>query len=516
MTKSSVNFKAVKSASHAVSHASRSVEPTYLLPEGKSLGTICLLDDRGNVASVIEAKMALASRQALRQGDYSPVWEGVINLPRPGVGCDVSQYKRDCKSIISEWCQSYQKMTGHTVLRADIHLDEGHVVDGETLLNAHAHVICDKTNEKGRVLKINAPELRKIQDMTAKVTGLDRGESSLKTGRKHIDHQAYKYLAERGRLETQQQVSNLKDTHENQLDVEKAETARIQKISQKWSDDDLAKIKDLKKELAEAVTEAKKVPDLVATISTQAEQIIQINERSRLDREALKASGTATQKDYQDLKKSKDEEIATLKTQLKTAQVEAAKVPALETKITQQAEAFDKLKTDAMAVITPLRTEVKTMKTQITQLETDKLEDDKTRFADMAKAYQEGKAAGTPAHLIVPSNKPDPLTPVPMPIKTPTEQPKTPNPDIPTTKPEKTLLEAFLELYAGVRRVALEVIDGCRLDAACGRVGLFSSHNRATGGRNQVLCEVPPDKVMPEVGQVFDSRARPGKGGLGD
>lgn len=286
MTKASVNFKVVKSASHAVSHASRSVEPTYLLPEGKSFGTICLLDDRGNVASVMEVKMALASRQALRQGDYSPIWEGVINLPRPEVECDVAKYKQDCKAIVSEWCQSYQKMTGHTVLRADIHLDEGHVVDGEVLLNAHAHVICDKTNEKGRVIKINAPELRKIQDMTAKVTGLDRGESSLKTGRKHIDHQAYKYLAERGRLEVQQQVGDLKATHGKELDKEKSKTARIQKLFQ----EDTPVISNLKAELAQ--------------LKAQYDQ----------DRATLKASGEATQQAYQALKKAHEGALAELKT----------------------------------------------------------------------------------------------------------------------------------------------------------------------------------------------------------
>ena len=59
--------------------------------------------------------------------------------------------------------------------------------------------------------------------------------------------------------------------------------------------------------------------------------------------------------------------------------------------------------------------------------------------------------------------------------------------------------------------VALDVIDGARLDAAEGRLGLFSWPNRVVGGRNQVLCEVPHNKVMPKIGEVFDSRAVPGK-----
>jgi hypothetical protein len=457
MTKSSVNFKAVKSASHAVSHASRSVEPTYLLPEGKSLGTICLLDDRGNVASVIEAKMALASRQALRQGDYSPVWEGVINLPRPEVGCDVSQYKKDCISIISEWCKSYQKMTGHTVLRADIHLDEGHVVDGETLLNAHAHVICDKTNEKGRVIKINAPELRKIQDMTAKVTGLDRGESSLKTGRKHIDHQAYKYLAERGRLETQQQVSDLKIIHEKELDKPKADLVRLQKLSKQWSDSDMAKVKDLQAKLDDEPAR------LAAALKAQEAQL---NEKYRLDRESMKATGTATQRAYQALKIAHEGALAELKES-------AQKVEKMEKQITQLTD------------------------------ENAKLAADKARFAAMAESYQEEKAKGTPAHLI---------EPMPKPAKTTQEPPKRPEAPTPSPAPTKSLRGAFLEVFGALEKVELHMIDGARLDAAEGRLGVFSWPNRVTGKRNEVLCDVPSNKVMPAIGEVFNSRAAPGKG----
>ena len=67
-----------------------------------------------------------------------------------------------------------------------------------------------------------------------------------------------------------------------------------------------------------------------------------------------------------------------------------------------------------------------------------------------------------------------------------------------------------MELYGHVKKVAVELIDGMRLDAAEGRLGLFSSHS-STGPRVQVLCEVPENKVMPQVGQVFDSRAVQGR-----
>jgi hypothetical protein len=333
MAGSSVNFKAVKSASHAVSHASREVDPTYLLPEGKSLGTICLLDDKGMVASVLEAKMALASRQALRQGDYSPIWEGVINLRRPEPGEDSKAYKFECSNVISEWCTSYQKMTGHTVLRADIHLDEGHMVDGEALLNAHAHVICDKTNDQGRVLKVNAPELRKIQDMTAKVTRLERGKNSLQTGRKHIDHQAYKYLAERGRLEVQQVAGQLAKSQGN--------LTRLEKLSKEWSDTDLAKVKVLE------------------------DGVIQLKAQYDQERATLKASGEATQKAYQALKsvyeaalkelKSTKEKVEKMEKQLTQLTDENTKLAADKAKFAAMATAYqaDKAKGNDPALFVP-------------------------------------------------------------------------------------------------------------------------------------------------------------------
>jgi hypothetical protein len=276
---SSVNFQAVKSATHAVSHADRTVSPEYLLPPDKSLGTIVLIDDHGEVARTLEAKMALASRQAKRQGDYSPIWEGVINLRSPKPGEDEKQYKSICRGVVSMWCDEYTKNTGHKVLRADIHLDEGRVDadTGEVLFNAHAHVICDKTNDLGRVLKVNAPTLRKIQDFTAEITGLKRGENSLQTGRKHISHQAYKHLAEQGRLETQRVKVNLdREIKLTDHNIKEARTAKAQVL-------------DLKTQIAQ--------------LKAQYDQ----------DRATLKASGEATQRAYQALKAAHEGALAALK-----------------------------------------------------------------------------------------------------------------------------------------------------------------------------------------------------------
>ena len=466
MTKSSVNFKAVKSAGHAVSHASREVAPTYLLAPDKSMGTIVLLDDEGRVTSMLEAKLALASRQALREKNYSPVWEGILNLRRPEAGEDAKAYRAECSAVVTDWYKRYEATTGHKVLRVDVHLDEGHMVDGEAVFNAHAHVIADRTNDIGRVMQLSPKMLRELQTLTAEVTGLERGKSSFETGRKHISHHAYKHLAERGRLETQQVKT--------ELDKSQSDLTRQRKLSKEWSDSDLAKVKDLKAQLDGEPAR------LEAALKAQE---VQLKAQYQLDREALKATGEAKQKDYQALKAAHEADLVKVKKELAEAQAEAAKVPSLEAaistfkneaagfrehitktkndldkaqaeaakvpalvadlalskgQITAQAEAFDKLKADAIAIITPLKAEVKTMKTQITQLtvENAQLAADKARFAKMATEYQAEKANGTPAHLIEPT---------PKPTRTAQEPLKRPEAPIPSPQPEKSLAERFGE-----------------------------------------------------------------------
>lgn len=298
MRGSSVHFKRISSALHAVSHASREVPPEYLLPADVSMGTHVVIDDHGQVQKALDHKMHLASRQAKATKDYSPLWEGVINLPEPSP--DVTPAHQI--QIVRQWCKDYEAMTGHKVLRADVHLDEGYIdADGKPHFNAHAHVMCDRTDEKGRVKKLTSTVLREVQNMTAEVTTLQRGIDSRKTGRKHIGHQHFRFDAEK-----------------NRLDVEKpkADLARLQKKSKEWSDADLSKINQL---------QAKLDGEPARQAAALAAQKLQLDEQYRKDRAALKASGEATQRDYQQLKKAHEAALA----DLAKAQQEAAKVPAL-------------------------------------------------------------------------------------------------------------------------------------------------------------------------------------------
>ena len=245
MTGACVNFKPVGSALQAVAHASRAVAPSYLLSPEFSLGTIVVVDDKNNVAETLEKKLSMASRQAKREKNFSPLWEGVINLERPVIDLnfDAVSYKKRCVDAVEKWAVDYEKLTGHKVLRSDIHLDEGMVEDGEGKLNAHAHVIVDRTNEKGRVMKLSRTELQHVQTLTAKATGLPRGESAT-GGRRHIDHQTYKLLKEQAKekaksneevavAEVQSELEKLKEAYAADRAALKASGAALQSDYQK-------------------------------------------------------------------------------------------------------------------------------------------------------------------------------------------------------------------------------------------------------------------------------------------
>lgn len=351
MRGSSVHFKRIASAMQAVSHASREVPPEYLLPENMSLGTHVVIDDHGQVQKLLEHKMQLASRQAKATKDYSPMWEGVINLPEPSK--DITP-KRQVE-IIKEWCLEYEKMTGHKVIRADVHLDEGYLDEaGKPHYNAHAHVMCDRTDDKGKVKKLTSTVLREVQNMTANVTTLQRGLDARTTGRRHINHHNFKFDAEKNRLA---------------LEGEKAKTEMVyglvdsQNVRAKQAKEDL---KQAKSEAAKAQLVADEVPQLQAQLDGEPARLdaalkaqeAQLKEQYRLDREALEtkykddraeyksSTEKKTQQDYKDLKtahlgeletlaKAHASELETLKTKLAEAQQQADRVPDLVATVAQ-------------------------------------------------------------------------------------------------------------------------------------------------------------------------------------
>jgi len=310
MRGSSVNFQKLTSAMQAVAHASRTDPPEYLLPPDRSLGTHVVIDDDGEVGLRLTEKMAMASHQARANKDYSPLWEGVINLPEPSDSVTV----KDQISIVKKWCSEYEKITGHAVLRADVHLDEGFIDGaGKTCFNAHSHVMCDRTDAKGRVIKLSPQQLRDVQTMTAEVTNLERGKDARQTRRKHVGHQNFKFIAEKNR-------ANQDLDFAAQIDKLKAEYAADRAALKASGEATQAQYKSLKlaheaalSELEASKKEAVKVPELEAKTVDLTAQLEALKAQYASDRAALKASGEAKQKDYVILKSEHEAAIEKLK-----------------------------------------------------------------------------------------------------------------------------------------------------------------------------------------------------------
>ena len=375
------------------------------------MGTHVVIDDHGQVQKALDHKMHLASRQAKATKDYSPLWEGVINLPEPSP--DVTPAHQI--QIVRQWCKDYEAMTGHKVLRADVHLDEGYIdADGKPHFNAHAHVMCDRTDEKGRVKKLTSTVLREVQNMTAEVTTLQRGIDSRKTGRKHIGHQHFRFDAEK-----------------NRLDVEKpkADLARLQKKSKEWSDADLSKIKDL---------QAKLDGEPARQAAALAAQKLQLDEQYRQDRAALKASGEAKQADYQALKKAHDGAIEALKESNK--------------KVTALTQENQRLQTENERLEAISRITLKTLEVDfgvdIKPAEKLKGEDlERWREAAEDKVFEQQLAEMKPP---APAKRPAEAQ------KRPVEAPKTPKAPSPSPIQEKSLVARFEASY----RAFLDWIKG--------------------------------------------------------
>lgn len=259
MRKSSVHFKQVANASVSIAHATRTeeTEPAYLLPKEHRLGNVIVPGSMSNIELGLEFTRAKDSMtgQAKARGS-SPFWEGVVVLD----GTDIKAQTVK----LQEWKKEYEKATGHRVLHIAIHGDEGFIDSkGKPEYNMHAHVTVNRLNEKNRVIKLGRSQLSKVQDLTAKALGMQRGETledrKGMRGRKHLNHREFRKLENEKRLDSEHNIEAIQTV---KTDVSKAR----------------AEVVDLKA------------------------QIARLKAEYAAERAALKASGDATQKDYQALK----------------------------------------------------------------------------------------------------------------------------------------------------------------------------------------------------------------------
>lgn len=264
-------------------------EPGYLLPAEFRRGAwreIATADPR----EVHAAKMSLASGKARSMPEYSPVWEGVLNLEHPG---EKHRDRARYGDQVRRFCERYEAITGHRVIAADVHLDEGRIENGHPVYNGHAHIAVDRTDEHGRPIQLNKTQLRQVQDLAATVTGLERGTDARETRRKHLPHQAWRGLARAGAVRSRDQIAEATgDRQALEGDLRATESGRQL-----------------------AVAERDEARAAIATAELYGEL-----------RGLMKASGTATPETYQEARKHR-EDRGWLADQVETwsARVEAAR-----------------------------------------------------------------------------------------------------------------------------------------------------------------------------------------------
>lgn len=203
MAISSINF--AKSSGGSFAHNDRTISPDYLLPVEHCLENEC---DR----SAVEAQKMLEDLFENAKENYSKTygqkfqtkfenahWEAVINLNKEHTIKDVERLVREI-----------EKETGFTAVQISIHRDEGRLNEktGHPIYNLHAHVnfsTLDKetgrqlyrrsisNSEREKIRKENGipdgekipkhltavmdkAKLSKLQDITARELGMERGE----------------------------------------------------------------------------------------------------------------------------------------------------------------------------------------------------------------------------------------------------------------------------------------------------------------------------------------------------
>jgi hypothetical protein len=367
--KASIHFKPVTNVRFAVSHSERTdlSEPGYLLPKEHQLDNIVVAGSRSEqeLAALFIQQQEGMTGQAKARGS-SPFWEGVVVLPN-------TDGKEQAENL-QAWAKAYEQSTGHKVLHMSIHLDEGYIDKaGAVHYNPHAHVIVSRMDERNRVINLDRKQLAKVQDLTAETLKMERGstleERQGRRGRKHIEHREFRLLEDAKRLELvqakkdaakapKQEASELKSENKYLLDqlrvtartaqstgIEKAEIAAAEATIDAW------------------VSEGKPA---LGYREEKAAELAKLKADYAQERQAMKDSGAATQRDYQELKKAHELALSALKES--------------QTKVEKMAK------------------EIETKDGQLAEV--------RAKFAAMANAYQLEKATGTPAHLIVPSTKP--------------------------------------------------------------------------------------------------------------
>lgn len=125
----------------------------------------------------------------------TPIKETILNLPTNGPETD---------AMVEAFALKVEELTGWRCVRRFIHRDERYddPDTGEQHFNCHAHLAWDCYDyENHQIRSVGKADMRKVQDIAAEVTGMERGIDARITKAEHISVAAFKCKEERQRAE---------------------------------------------------------------------------------------------------------------------------------------------------------------------------------------------------------------------------------------------------------------------------------------------------------------------------
>ena len=150
---------------------------------------------------------------------------------------------------IKKLADAMHQRWGFHFVQLAIHKDEGNWKDGVWKSNFHAHLVFDKINhETGKTIKTTGKDTAEMQDMCARILGMERGK---KSDKKHLDALDYKVKVQEERAAQQTKAIALQSVlgglmlhavtrevqlHESKLKYAKEQTVQEHKIMAHYRD----------------------------------------------------------------------------------------------------------------------------------------------------------------------------------------------------------------------------------------------------------------------------------------
>lgn len=171
------------------------------------------------------------------QKKATPIREGVV-LIKPGqTMADLHRLK-----------DKLEEKFGIKTIQMYIHRDEGHWKAKDFKQNLHAHMVFDWTDEKGKSLRLKREHLSELQDITANVLQMERGQKN--NARKHLKPVEFKVKIATEQLnKLQQEQQELQNYLQNKNNI-MMEVLEDLEDKKKISSEKKKELKDIQKELS--------------------------------------------------------------------------------------------------------------------------------------------------------------------------------------------------------------------------------------------------------------------------